>query len=232
MSLAASRSISKSGFWLAALIAAAVAAFWKPYLMRIGAGVDVVTHVHAGTMTGWLLLLAGQALLVRYRQPAAHRAMGQISYALMPAVLIGATALAVQRLRMTRADLSADHAELFFVQLGTTALLAIFYAMAMVHRRDPPVHARFMIGTGLTMIDPIVARLLIHLAPSWGFLAAYVVWLVAVPVLVLLIAREPPGRRARTPYVQQLVLFVLYQAAVPIVGRSATWRVVVEWVAG
>jgi hypothetical protein len=231
MSPAASWSVSKSGLWLAAMTAAAVAGFWRPYLSRIATGVDVFTHVHAGTMAGWMLLLSGQALLIRYRRRRAHRALGLVSYALMPAVLAAALALAMHRVRLAGVNLTAERAELFFVQLGTTTLLAAFYVLAIVHRRDPSAHARYMIGTGLTMIDPIAARVLIHLIPSWAFLSPYVVWVVTLPVLLVLIAREDRGRHARAPFAHQLALFALYQAAVPIVGRSGPWRRAVEWLA-
>jgi hypothetical protein len=231
MSPAASCSASSSGLWLAALTAAALAGFWRPYLSRIATGVDVLTHVHAGTMMGWMLLLSGQALLIRHRRRRAHRILGLTSYAFMPAVLGAALALAVHRVCRAGADVTIERAELFFVQLGTTALLAAFYVLAIVHRRNPPVHARYMIGTGLTMIDPIAARVLIHLIPSWAFLSPYVVWVVTLPVLVVLIAREDSGPRARTPFAHQLALFALYQAAVPLVGRSGPWLRAVEWLA-
>jgi hypothetical protein len=237
---AASRSVSSrraapvdfanSGFWTLGLLGVAVAGFWQPYLSRIAVGVDVLTHVHAATVTAWLLLLASQALLIRQHRPAAHRVLGRLSYALMPVILGSAAALAVSRLLMARPDLPVARAELFFIQMGTTMLLATFYVLAMIHRRRPHRHARYMIGTALVMIDPIVARILTHVTPSWEFLASQVIWLVTVPILIVLIRLEPSGGRTRTPFVWQLMLLVLYQAATPVIGRSETWQSAVRWV--
>ncbi len=238
---AASRSVSRpgtapgefsrSGFWTLSLLGMAVAGFWKPYLSRIGAGVDVLTHVHAVTVTAWLLLLASQAFLIRQHRPTTHRMLGRVSYVLMPAILASAIALAVSRLHMSRANLPIERSEMFFIQIGATMLLAAFYLLAMIHRRRPSRHARYMIGTGLVMIDPIVARVLTHVTPAWDFLASQVIWLVTVPLLLVLIRLEPPGGRTRTPFIWQLLLLALYQLAVPTVGRSSIWAAAVAWLA-
>lgn len=217
------RAFRSGSWWAIGLLAAAVAGFWRPYLSRFASGVDVLTHIHAASMGAWLCLLAAQPALAANGRRRAHIWLGRSSYVLVPVIVLGAVALARRRLGDTPGLLSAARTELLFVQLATTAIFAMLYALAIRHRRVPALHARYMIATGVVMIDPIAARVLVHLAPSLAPLAPYVIYVVTVPVLLALIAWERRAFSTRL-YPHLLALFVSYQVAATTFARSSAWR--------
>lgn len=85
--------LARSGPWFAGLLLVALVAFWPTYLSRLGIS-SGYTHLHAVLATAWLSLLIAQPLLVRRRKLDRHRALGRLSYALAPAVVVSVLLLA------------------------------------------------------------------------------------------------------------------------------------------
>lgn len=118
--------------------------------------------------------------------------------------------------------MTAERAELLFVQLGTSAIFAALYALAIRHRGMLGLHGRYMIATGVVMIGPIGARLLGHVTPALAALAPYVIYVMTVPVLGALIVWERRAFAERV-YPGLLLLFVTYEVAATTFARSTTW---------
>jgi hypothetical protein len=219
--------VRASGLWLLALPLLAVVGFWKPYISRFESA-DGCTHAHALSMSVWCALLVAQPLLLRAGRRAAHRAAGALSYWLVPLMLVSSIALAHHRIAASAGHITAAQSGLLFVQFGTTWLFLQSYALAIVFRRSPALHARFMICTGLTMIDPIVARILVFWTPGVAFLADFVILIVTVPVLIGLIVLERHAPRGRIVFPVMLLMFAAFQAAALRAGDWAFWRRVAE----
>jgi hypothetical protein len=219
------RAFRSGSWWALGLLVAAAAGFWRPYLSQITSGVDVLTHIHAASMGAWLCLLVAQPALAASGRRRAHVWVGRASYVLVPAIVLATSALAWRRLNDTAASVGSERAALLFVQIAPTAIFTAMYTLAMRHRRTSTLHARDMIATGLVMIDPVVARVLLHLTPLTA-LSWHVIDLVTVPVLLALILWE---RRTFTDriYPGVLALFMSYQFAATTFAHSSAWR----WVA-
>src|SRR4051812_19027300 len=155
-------------YGFAILSLAAVAAFWPSYLSKPFATIDGTTHVHAAAMTSWCALLVTQAFLIRTGKAGLHRTLGKLSYALAPFIVVAAFRLTQIRIRAVPADAVLEAARDFYLPLSATVLFAVSYALAMVFRRRAALHARFMVGTALSFIDPVLSRIMVFYVPAIG----------------------------------------------------------------
>lgn len=209
-----------SGMWVVALLALALAGFWRSYVSRIGAA-DAVTHLHAGLMLAWFAMLFTQPWLVRTRRLELHRKLGKLSYVLVPAIVL--TCLGLSQLRMSAATPQSFGIQAFIMYLGVAAsvMFALFWALALVYRRQAGLHARFMVATALVMIDPALARLLMLLpipGPAIAFISYGVVF--AILGLSLWLGRGRPGQRA---FVVVGAVFALNLVLLMTVPRTEAW---------
>jgi hypothetical protein len=221
--------VRTSVFWFAALVALAVAAFWPSYVRRL-ADVGAEVHVHAAGMTLWCLLLVAQGALIRSGRRDLHRALGRASYVLVPLIVVGTLVLARHMLRSAQRPLPEEALYFLYIQLSLLAVFAYAYVAAIRHRREPPVHGAYMIGTALALVDPIGARLLhqVGLAPP---LMQVVTYGIVDAVLVALLVHE--RRRPARPrvFARLLAVFVLAQVPTFFVARVPAWRAFAETLA-
>ena len=208
--------------WVAALLALAVTGFWKSYLSRVAA-VDAITHLHAGLMLSWFAMLFAQPLLVRSRQLAWHRKLGRISYGLVPAIVL--TCVLLSRVRMAAVAPQGFGFQCVILYLGLSAALMflLFWTLAIVHRRDAALHARYMVGTALVMVDPAMARIVGGLAPQLGIGVLWISYRVVFAILGVLVWRGR-GRHGRNALVLQLALFAANFMLIHLVPGTAAWQ--------
>ncbi len=144
---------------------AMLVAFWPSYFARLSSQPTYHPHAHGLTMALWVLLLVAQAWLIAGGQRQAHRRTGLASYALVPALVVAALNFLHFRVRGA-ADLGDSG--LLFVTLVVNALVAflVLYGLAMWYRRQPAVHARFMIASVFPLFTPVTDRLIGRYVPS------------------------------------------------------------------
>ena len=224
--------LRNSGYGFALLSLSAVAAFWPGYLSRSFATIDGTTHVHAAVMASWCALLVAQPFLIRSGKVAWHRALGKLSYAIAPLVVIAALRLTQIRIRALPPEALRDVAHAFYLPVSGTLLFAASYALAIGFRRRPALHARFMVGTALSFIDPVFARIMafyVEAIPPWlqqpitfGFTDAW---------LVVAIWRERRRGHLGAAFPILLALFALAHLLWFTLARSSVWLHIVERVA-
>jgi hypothetical protein len=135
--------------YFAGLFLVALVAFWPTYLSQI-ARASRHTHLHAATASSWMLLLVAQPLAIRNRQLALHRMLGRVSYVVAPLVVVSMVLLAHSKTHnAAREDLLGA-----YVPLALAALFALSYGLGIATRRTMVLHARFMVCTAMTLIDP------------------------------------------------------------------------------
>ncbi len=211
-----------------ALTVAAGFAFWPRYLARLGA-VDAYTHLHALLMTAWCLLLTVQPLLLRAGRLAWHRTLGRSSYALVPALACCALLLTHVRMRSVPDEALRAEAANFYLPLSMTVLFVAAYALAIVFRRQPALHARFMFCTSLSAIDPVLGRLLGFYLPPLDVSYQVLTFGVTDLLLVTLIAVERRQGRARWALPLVLALYLLAHLLWFTLAPSASWWRLVAW---
>ena len=147
-------------FWVVLLVA--LLGFWKSYfgLFPGFVGVPTVWHFHAAMLLLWLSMLIGQPVLIRAKRFATHRMLGRVSFGLVPLVVL--SMLVVTRGQFERfAGLVSARQNLadLFIPLTQTLLFATLYGLAMVYRRQPNVHLRYVITRSLVFLSPALGRL-------------------------------------------------------------------------
>lgn len=218
-------------FLFAGVAALAAAAFWPSYFSRFVA-VPLEVHLHGVTMTAWCLMLVAQATLIRTGRPDAHRALGRVSYVLVPLIVLATLALAQFVLRNAKTPFTPEVLYFFYLQISLTVVLAFAYVQALRHRAQPAVHATYMIGTGLALVDPVVSRLAFYafaLQPPVTEILAFVL-VDAVLVALLLDAGRSRERRQATRVL--LAVFVIAQLPAFVLPQTSAWRTFAQAFAG
>lgn len=146
-----------------AFLALTMLAFWPSYFARLFEQPNLWFHAHGVALTLWLVMLVVQAQLIRTQRRAWHRAVGKLSYGLAPAVVVISTLFVHQRLTggLAAVPPRLPPMVLHFLALTLLSLVtfAVFYAAAIVRRRDAQTHARWMICTLFPLFTPVTDRL-------------------------------------------------------------------------
>jgi hypothetical protein len=205
----------------------ALVAFWPSYLSTPGTATGY-THFHAVTAATWMLMLVVQPLAVRKRRLGLHRALGRTSYVIAPLVVIGMVLLAHTKTQ------GVPSIELpgFYVPLSLAGLFGLSYALAIATRRTTALHARFMVCTALTLIDPVVVRLLFWAYATPSFRYQWITFPLTDLVFVALIWRERRSRGGRAVFPTMLLVFALAQLVFLLdVYQLAPWQAFMRWFA-
>lgn len=226
-------NFSRSGPYFAGLFLVALVAFWPTYLSRAAfSASSVYTHLHAFTATLWMLMLVAQPLTIRTRRLAWHRLLGRVSYVLAPLILVSIVLLAHSRLRGLSAEAYPIQTYVLYLQVSLAVLFGLSYGLAIYTRRAVALHARFMVCTALTLIDPVAIRLMFWAAPtpSWNY--QWFTFGLTDLVLVALICLERHGRAGRKVFPAMLALFVLAQVpALFWLTDAPPWQAFARWFA-
>lgn len=222
----------RSGPYFAAMFLIALVAFWPSYLSKAFSESSSYTHLHALLSASWMLMLVTQPMLIRTKRLAWHRVVGRVSYVLAPLMVGSIVLLAHSRIKGVTGEAFAIQTYILYLQASLTMLFGLSYALAIYKRHAVAVHARFMVCTALTMIDPVVIRLLfwIDRTPSWNY--QWLTFGLTDLALVALIWLERHSRAGRLVFPGMLLLFVLAQAPA-LLGLTDTllWQEFARWFA-
>ena len=111
----------------------------------------------------WLVLLIVQPLLIKTGRTQLHRTIGKVSYVLGPLIII--FLFLIGRGAYLRSVGKFPEQELLVpmvLDIRGFLSFAIFWALAMIYRKDSSSHMRYMIATGILAIGPGVGRGLIN----------------------------------------------------------------------
>ena len=215
---------------------AMIVAFWPSYFSRLADQPSVHQHAHGLAMTAWLALLIAQASLMRAGNRAAHRRLGLISYALVPIIVV----VTVRFVHYTVREVPelGDYG-LFFVALVLMTLVTFvaLFALAMVYRKQPAVHARFMVSTLFPLFPPVTDRLIARFLPSvlgmvprigGGEILQVAGFVIADTILVGLAVWDWNANRRRV-FPIALAVVVAGQIAIMNLHRVPLWQAFDPW---
>jgi len=121
-----------------------------------------VKHFHGMMMMGWILMLLLQPVLILKGKINWHHFVGSLSYVLAPLVLLSLWLITQERyydiLGREGYTAAVGHLSLNFPNIVFFALL---YSLAIYYRKRSALHIPFMCGTGILLIGPALARILI-----------------------------------------------------------------------
>jgi hypothetical protein len=218
---------------------AMVLAFWPSYFSRLADQPSLHHHAHGFAMTAWLALLIAQASLMRSGNRALHRRLGLVSYGLVPIIVVVTLRFVHYTVREVP-DLG-DYG-LFFLALVVFTLVTFvtLYALAMLYRAQPAVHARFMVSTLFPLFPPVTDRLLARFAPSvlgWvpriggGEILQVAGFVIADAILVGLAIWDLQRNRRRV-FLVALAIVVAGQLAIMNAHRFGPWQAFGPWFVG
>ena len=221
--------IRNSVFFFAALALFAIAGFRPSYLTRINQESNLHVHLHGVAMALWCVMLIAQGYLIRSDQRVLHRALGKFSFVLVPLIVYSTLSLSHFRLQEAGKEPPADLLYFFYVQLSLLVVFTLAYVLAIANRRKPSIHAGYMVCTALTLVDPILARLLFnHLGvdrPRWQILTYGFIDL----ILLWLIAWDRKQRRPVTLFPAMLGVFVIAQIPTFFLFETPAWHAFALW---
>lgn len=125
------------------------------------------------------------------------------------------------------------HVQQFILYLGLVAslLFAVIWGLGIRYRRDTALHARFMVATALTLVDPALARIMIFWIPAVPPpLYQWISFGVVYAVLLVLLARDP-SPRGRKAFMGVLALFIMMHASIMLVPGTMAWQRFAAWYA-
>ena len=217
--------------WILLLLAVSVLGFWTPYFSRLTAA-QGLAHVHALMMLAWIGMLVAQPMLIRARRLAWHRRVGKASYVVVPLMIISALLLAQLRMRTVPPQMLPVQQFILYLGVSASLLFVVIWGLGIRYRRDTALHARFMVATALTLVDPSLARVMIFWVPAVPPpLYQWISFGVVYAVLVLLIALDPLPR-GRKAFMGVLGLFIAMHASIMLVPGTAAWQRFATWYAG
>ena len=219
-----------SVFYFLALLGLVIIGFWQSYFSNYFGNIDRYTHFHAITMLLWVTMLITQALLIRYNNHSLHRFIGRLSYGLFPLLVISLVLLAHNQLSGEGNDIPYFRYYVLFLQLSLLAIFIIAYGLAIANRKSPAHHARYMICTALTLIDPAVARIPLDL-PTLPFTYQVLTFSLTDLIIIVLIVMERKQKRGRFVFPFMLSIFLTFQILNLTATHSAIWEGFTEWFA-
>ena len=209
-----------SPFFFAALLAAAIWAFWATYFFPKKYEADWHVHLHGVAMFLWMLMLIVQATLASRGSLPTHRAIGKTSFVLVPVIVASTLLLAHHRMK---SGLNEELIYFFWVQVSLLAQFLVAWFFAILNRHTPQVHMRFMVCTALALVDPILARIIYAQSGILPPLLQVITYGVTDLILVALIVHDRMGRHYSRAYEGMLVLFLVTQAPTFFLTRTQEW---------
>jgi hypothetical protein len=220
------RAYRDTGFVLLGLVPLFLLGFWIPYFSgfpnRFDPEITTVVHIHAMFLFSWLSLLIVQPLLIRAGAFAIHLRLGQLSFVLVPLVVISAVAViwkeATDGIRAGKGPTAAWEAE--YLNLTVLFIAALFvWAIAAIRRGDVAEHMRCMICQVFVILPAGLARTLGY----WGGMRqsdsqTICLGFIDLGLIVLILYDKSRGRIGR-PYVVTLVVHLALEGGWLALGR-------------
>jgi len=182
---------------------------------------------HAVLMSGWVLLLLLQSVLIRLRKVRLHRRLGVagVFYAgLIPIIGTIATFHAAAREVGAHSAFAAGQLDVLSLELTQVTLFAVFVGLAVWWRKRPDIHKRLMLVATLCILPNVIVR--ISLALQIAFLstnqAIMLVW--SFLVLVVVAIDWVRGGRLHPALGYGASTAIVLLEIAHLVGRSAAWQ--------
>jgi len=175
-------------------------------------------------------MLITQAFLIKQKKFSAHKFIGKFSYGLVPVIVISLVLLAHSQITLHDFGITYSRLYILFLQFSLLFLFITAYILAIIYRKTPYLHARFMICTSLTLIDPAVARIPLNL-PALPFDYQVLTFVITDIIFLILIFMERNLKQGRAVFPMMLVLFVILQAVNLTLTEHVIWDDFSMWFA-
>ena len=173
-------------------------------------GFQTAQHFHGAMLLAWFGMLIVQPFLIRNKKYAWHRKLGKLGYVLAPLVCLSiflVTKMVYFR-EIAHRPIPAVLGQIA-LDIPTILLFGLFFALAMVNRKNSATHMRYMIATSLLMIGPGLGRALIIFGGIPFPVAVTAVLYVSEILALIFLAFDFFKKRNTTPFLTIFLLLVL-----------------------
>lgn len=239
----------KLGYGGLILIVLAFIGFYTSYLLVIFQPKAAIIHIHFTLLTLWMLMLVAQPLLIKYKKQSIHRTLGKISYVLVPLVLISSFLIIrfsyyrdIDQLRQdAQLGLNSFNDSQILHQVAKDKAIAfiwflwflVCYSLAIINRRKPNIHARYMVATALSLLGPIVDRIVFNLEileKLGTYIPLYsIAFLIADSVLAILLLKDYKNKLPLKTLRTSLLIYIIGQVLFFTVPQTQVWQHIVAW---
>ena len=202
------KSYKYLGYFLLILYPLTLIAFHKSYFSLYPAfkGIQITHHIHGAIAFLWISMLIIQPILIHTKKTELHRRLGRFSYLLFPLLIFSFLPMLAIQFKNTGIKSA-------LVPMADLVLLILFYTMAIINRKNPPYHMRYMIASALVFVDPTVARILIPVFGMSDLNWFHIIFGIIYTILLSLIFYDKVNNRNYKPYIVTLLAFFVYQIA-------------------
>lgn len=184
--------------------------FWPRYYSRLS-DASLYLHLHAITAILWFGLLVAQPLLIKNRMLKMHRLLGKFSFPLAAMLVISIILLAHSRIAATPEEYFVRRSHGIYLQLSLAFVFAVTYAFAICYRKTRDIHARLMVATALTLIDPIFDRFIFMYMPFITIRGEWLTFGFINLILITLAITDRNHPKARWVFPGLLLLYLIIE---------------------
>jgi hypothetical protein len=133
---------------------------WFPEWAHAHGAPEPFFYVHGVVFTGWFLLLLAQPSLVAAGRVDIHRRLGSLGAGLAVSMVLVGTAGALKAAGRPTGfiDVPLPPLQFLVVPLADILLFGTFVSLALVNRRTPQSHKRYMLLASIAIMEAGVAR--------------------------------------------------------------------------
>lgn len=167
----------------ALMLAIVLAGFGRSFYLRAYLGyADLPNHlvVHGIVLTAWFSIAFAQTCLIATHRVQVHRRLGLAGVVVAAAVVAASVWTVVRR----DAPVIDESPRAAFGNLTTLFAFSICIVIAMLMRKRPAVHKRFMLIASISIMGPAIDRLSL-LPPLDGFFASLLAGISMPPQIVV-----------------------------------------------
>ncbi len=152
-------------------------------------------HFHAIMMGAWLLILVIQPFLIRLKRRKLHRLIGKMTYVFFPVLILSMLMLVHSSLHLTEGEVAGIE---FYIPFKDLSVIVPCFVLAIIYRKNPLIHARFIVGSTIQLIEPALVRVMKVVLPASMGRGRYLVTLgIVYIVLFILIYRDRKQKKGR-----------------------------------
>ena len=127
-----------SGYWFLLLMPLVLIGFYPTYFAVLLKPTPSIIHLHFSLMAMWVAMLIVQPFLYKYKKLRLHRAIGKVSYVLVPLLLITAyfmirfsyyRFIGDMEQRISTGSLQADHHQVLKEAASYEAIAFLYFAL-------------------------------------------------------------------------------------------------------